>query len=88
MLGQGGYSKELNHHTHRVPGPRRVPGGKVQPGGGNQMEELPAEQPVTWGEEGCKEEGMSLTSSGWMGWGGEDVGLPGLAGVLAEPGLM
>lgn len=52
------------------------------------MEELPAEQPVTWGEEGWKEEGMSLTSSGWMGWGGEDIDLPGLAGLLTEPGLM
>ena len=63
-----GGSKELNHHTHRVPGPRRVLGGGVQPGGENQTEEILAEQPVTWGEEGWTEEGVVLTSSGR--WGG------------------
>lgn len=31
-------------------------------------EEILAEQPVTWGEEGWKEEGVVLTSSGR--WGG------------------
>ena len=67
-LGQGGGQQRAESPHPPVPGPRRVLGGGVQPGGESQREEILAEQPVTWGEEGWKEEGVVLTSSGR--WGG------------------